>query len=158
MSYLPTLLLLLLAGAMPALAQPGRLELRGDVGTAAFLDDSRDDHLLLAASLRAYFTQRLSFQPEYQFLNGRGHHDSIFLANVAYDLRPSTRRVVPYLIVGGGLLHFRQSRFSTTEGFLSGGVGAKIYLSPRWYVAPDFRIGVEPHVRLSIGLGYVLRP
>lgn len=150
-------LVLSFALAISAVAQPGRLELRGDVGTAAFLDDSRDQHLLLAASLRAYFTERLSFQPEYQFLDGQGHYDSIFLASVAHDLRPSTRRIVPYVLVGAGVQRYVQPRFSTTEAFFSGGFGAKIYLHPRWYIAPDFRVGFEPHYRFSFGLGYVLR-
>lgn len=158
MRILRSVLLLALAGALAAPAQPGRLEVRGDVGAASFLDDSRDDHLLVGASLRAYFTQRLSFQPEYQFLNGRGHNDSIFLANVAYDLRPASRRVVPYVIIGAGVMHHRQPRFSTTEAFFSGGFGAKIHLNSRWYIAPDFRIGVEPHFRASVGIGYVIRP
>lgn len=144
--------------AVAAAAQPGRVELRADVGTAAFLDDSRDQHLLLGASLRAYFTERLSFQPEYQFLKGQGHHDSIFLGSLAYDLRPSNRRIVPYVLVGAGLQRYVQPRFSTTEAFFSGGFGAKIHIHPRWYVAPDFRVGFEPHYRFSIGLGYVLRP
>ncbi len=139
-------------------AQRGRVEVRGDVGTTGFLDDVSDQHLLVGGSLRAYFTQRLSFQPEYQFLNGRNHTDSVFLANVAYDFRPSSRRVVPYVLVGAGVIQNRQARFSTTTSFFSGGFGAKIHLNPRWYVAPDFRVGFEPHYRFSVGIGYVLRP
>ena len=141
-----------------AQAQRGRVELRGDVGTTGFLDDFSDRHLLVGASLRAYFTQRLSFQPEYQFLNGRSHTDSVFMANVAYDLRDSSRRVVPYFLIGAGVVQNRQFRFSTTSSFFSGGFGAKIHLNPRWYVAPDFRVGFEPHYRFSVGVGYVLRP
>ena len=152
------LAVLVLAVVVSAQAQRGRVEVRGDVGTTGFLDDFSDRHLLVGTSLRAYFTQRLSFQPEYQFLNGRSHTDSIFLANVAYDLRDASRRVVPYVVIGAGVVHNRQTRFSSTSPFYSGGFGAKIHLHPRWYLAPDFRVGFEPHYRFSVGFGYVLRP
>ena len=152
-----TVIALFLVTVVSARAQAGRVEVRGDVGSTQFLGSS-DNHLLVGASLRAYFTRRLSFQPEYQFLNGRGHTDSIFLASVAYDLRDTSRRVVPYVLVGAGVLHNQQGRFSTTAPFFSGGFGAKIHLNPRWYIAPDFRVGIEPHYRFSVGIGYVLRP
>ena len=152
------ILAVFLAFVAAAHAQGGRVEIRGDVGNTSFLDDGSDNHLLVGASLRAYLTKRLSFQPEYQFLNGHHHTDSIFLANVAYDLRDSSRRVVPYLLIGAGVLQNRQLRFSNTGPFFSGGFGAKIHLNPRWYIAPDFRVGFEYHFRFSVGVGYVLRP
>lgn len=152
------LVALFILAAVTAEAQRGRVELRGDVGTTGFVDDGRDQHLLLGASLRAYVTNRLSFQPEYQFLNARDHSDSVFLANVAYDFRDSSRRVVPYVLVGAGVIQNRYARFTNTTSMFSGGVGAKIRLHPRWYIAPDFRVGFEPHYRFSVGIGYVLRP
>ncbi len=75
MSRQVMLFALFLAGAVMAPAQRGRVELRGYVGTTGFLDDFSDRHLLVGASPRAYFTQRLSIQPEYQFLNGWSHTD-----------------------------------------------------------------------------------
>jgi len=151
------LLGLFLASVVTAPGQAGRVEIRGDVGNTVFLEDRSDNHLLVGASLRAYLTKRLSFQPEYQFLNGHSHTDSVFLANVVYDLRNSSRRVVPYVLIGAGVLHNRQTSRSATGAFFSGGFGAKIHLNPRWYIAPDFRIGFEPHYRFSVGVGYVLR-
>ena len=150
---------LFLVLVVSAPAQAGRVEVRGDVGGTTFLNDTSYNHLLVGASLRAYFTRRLSFQPEYQFLNGQGHTESIFLASVAFDLRDTSRRVVPYVLVGAGVVHNnRQAGVSRTASFFSGGFGAKIHLNPRWYIAPDFRVGIDPHYRVSVGIGYVLRP
>lgn len=94
-----TIIAVFLAFVAAADAQAGRAELRGDVGDTSVLDDGSDPHLLVGASLRAYFTKRFSFQPEYQFLNGRSHTDSIFLANLAYDPRDSSRRLVPCFLI-----------------------------------------------------------
>lgn len=120
----------------PTEAQRGRVEVLGDVGATGFISDVRDQHLLVGDSLRAHFTQRLSFQPEYLFLNGRSHSDSVLLANVADDFRPPSRRVVPHFLVGAGV----------------------VQRNPRWFVAADFRVEFKPHYRFSVGIGYVLRP
>ncbi len=143
-------------------AQAGRTEVRGDLGWTGFLDESSDSHLLVGASLRTYLSRRTSFQPEFQYLtrpsNSYGkHYDLGLLANIAYDLPSPSARVVPYLIVGPGILHTRQTRFSHTGLFVSGGGGVKVFVSDRWYLAPDFRVGWEPHARFSVGLGYVFQ-
>lgn len=43
--------------------------------------------------------------------------------------------------------------FFSNEVFLQIGGGAKIYLNDTWFVSPEARIGWEPHLRLSVGLG-----
>jgi hypothetical protein len=55
-----------------------------------------------------------------------------------------TRRVRPYLTAGVGVQYssfggFGRS-FGSTEGYITGGAGVKVYLNDNWYVAPDFRI------------------
>jgi hypothetical protein len=143
-------------------AQAGRAEVRGDVGWTGFLDEGSDDHLLVGASLRAYLSRRVSVQPEFQYLtrsNGSSgkHNDLVLVGNVAFDFTSPGSRVVPYVVGGPGVMHTSESLFSTTEWFVSGGGGVKIFLADRWYVAPEFRVGWEPHVRFSVGVGYVWR-
>ena len=60
---------------------------------------------------------------------------------------------MPYLIVGAGLIRYRMDRFSYNEWFVSGGLGTRIYFKPNWYVAPELRIGWEPHIRLTGSMG-----
>lgn len=160
-STVPRLLVLTLILAAVCSAQRGRVDVRGDVGWTGFLDDSTDNHLLLGGSLATYLSKRVSFQPEFQFLRRSGgivsHYDLALVANVAFDMRSPGARVVPYLIVGPGIIHTRQGRFSNTQMFATGGGGVKVFLNDRWYVAPDFRIGWEPHARFSVGVGYVWR-
>ena len=47
--------------------------------------------------------------------------------------------------------------FFGNEIFLQTGGGAKIYLNDTWFVSPEARIGWEPHIRLTIGVGYTFR-
>lgn len=65
--------------------------------------------------------------------------------------------MVPYLTVGVGVIRSAEQflrPFTHTEAFLSGGVGVKAYLTPRVFLAPEFRIGAELHARVSAGVGY----
>jgi hypothetical protein len=144
-------------------AQTGRADIRGDFGWTGFLDEGSDNHVLVGASFGAYLTRRLSVQPEFQYLKrsssgfSDNHYDLALIGNVAYDFRSPGSRVVPYVIAGPGLIHTRDLFFSTTEFYVTGGGGVKLFVTDRLYVAPDFRIGWEPHMRFSVGLGYVLR-
>lgn len=141
-------------------AQAGRNEVRGDVGLMGFLDDGNENHFLAGGSVRAYLTPRFSFQPEFQYLRrtaGGNHYDVVALAGFAFDFRRPGAKVVPYLTIGPGIMYTNEGRFSNTQLMVSGGGGVKIFLNDRWYVAPDVRIGWEPHARFSVGIGYVVR-
>ena len=66
-------------------------------------------------------------------------------------------RVAPFVTVGGGLMthstRFGNESFSSTEGgFLFGG-GGRINASSRVFVAPEFTMGWEPHMRVSVTVG-----
>lgn len=154
------LILLAFAGALCVQAQR-QVDVKGSVGMTGFGDEGLENHLLLSASSRVYLTRRLSIEPEFQYLRGEGrHYDIVFAPAVVWDF--GGRRVVPYVLAAGGVIrssfNFGGPAFSTTEGFFSGGGGVKVYLDDRWFVAPEARIGWEPHIRLSIGLGYSWRP
>jgi len=55
------------------------------------------------------------------------------------------------------LFYHQGGIFSRTK--LTGGVGlgTKIFLSERWYLAPEVRGGWEPLLRATVSIGYVLR-
>ncbi len=150
---------LILAAMIAAVcsAQAGRVEVRGDVGWTGFLDESSDNHRLFGGSAKAYLTRRIAVQPELQYLRRESRHsDVVFLGNVVFDTRSPGARVVPYFIVGPGVI--RTNDRSSNKGlFVSGGFGVRVQVTDRWYVAPDFRTGVEPHIRFSVGVGYVWR-
>lgn len=66
-------------------------------------------------------------------------------------------RVSPFLIAGGGFFihseRFPAETFRSTEGAFVGGGGVRVQISPRVYAMGDFRMGWEPHVRATGGIG-----
>jgi hypothetical protein len=42
------------------------------------------------------------------------------------------------------------------EGSFTGGGGVRFNVNDRWYVAPEARIGWEPHIRITGTVGYRL--
>lgn len=141
-------------------AQGRQIDLRGSVGWTGFLDDSFVNHLATGVAGRFYLTRRLSVEPELQYLyqNSR-HSDLLLVPNIAWDF--GGQRIVPYVAGGVGLIRgsskipgaLRPS-FSNTEPFYQVGGGVKLYLSDRWFMAPDFRIGFEASLRFTVGFGY----
>ena len=148
----------LLLCALPALGQR-QVDVKGSIGVASFVDDSADNHLLTGGSVRLYVTRRFSIEPELLYLyRDSRHHDIVLMPNFVYDFGGS--RVVPYVTGGVGLMWTKDRglfRSTNTEVAASGGVGVKFYLNDRWFVAPEARIGWEPHIRISAGIGYTWR-
>jgi hypothetical protein len=68
------------------------------------------------------------------------------------------RRVVPYLVVSGGVTRqsarYASGLYASYEGAFSGGGGARINLSRRIYLAPEARLGWEPFTRISLSVGF----
>jgi hypothetical protein len=155
--------------AAPAAAQPDRpapvVELSG--GYAAFIDDGPIAHAVVAASARWYLSGRLSVGPEITYMIGPGSDRDLFLTgNLTVDLRAPGQgprpRIVPYVLAGAGILRHTDSFFGETyaahEGALTAGAGVRIRATPRVSIAPEFRIGWEPHTRLGVTVGYDLGP
>jgi hypothetical protein len=143
---------------LPAAVQFGSAEMRGAVGWTGFLDESAQNHLLVGGSVRFYLTNRISVEPEFQYLHkDEFDRDYVLLGNVAYDFRDRTSRVVPYVIGGVGRLWHDAGFFRNSQTFASGGFGTKVFLSDGWFVAPEIRTGWEPHLRLSVCIGYAFR-
>ena len=156
------LILTLLIWASPAFGEPlaGAMELRGTVGYSNFLDEGPLHHLVTGGSARFFVTNRLAVEPEFLFMYRSSQDlDFHFIPNVVFEFTKRESRFQPYAIGGVGLQRHREL---TGTGYYwsnswtgSAGIGTKIFLSDRLYVAPEFRLGLEPIVRITASVGYV---
>jgi hypothetical protein len=161
---------------LPVFAQqedltPPKAEIKLTVGAADFgTNQGSIAHGLAGGSVRIYITRHLSVEPEFLYLrNSPDDQDYIIQPNVAYDLAGPTKRFVPYVIGGVGVIHHRGRFFgvdfttrqprvfdaSGTGWTASGGGGVKIFLTKRLFIAPEGRVGRQPSVRGTISIGYV---
>ncbi len=148
----------LMANAASAQDRPtGALE--ATAGWAGFVDEETINHTLIGAAAKWYVSPRVAVGPELVYMIGpRSDRDLMLTGNVTVDFVPG-RAVTPFVVAGGGL--FRHSddfgargKFSSTEGAFTAGLGARIALGDRWYLAPEARLGWELHTRLSVAAGY----
>ena len=167
---------LVLFCSLEALAQQRELtrtkaEARLTFGVSSFTaDDGRIAHGVGGASVRIYVTRRVSLEPEFLYMqNSPDDQDYLSQVSVAYDFGDSSKRIVPYVIAGGGVLHHRGQFFgrdfvtgqprvfdqSYTAAAVSGGAGVKIFLTKGLFVAPEGRVGWQPSLRATISIGYV---
>lgn len=158
---------------LPVFAQqedltPPKAEIKLTVGAADFGTDQRSiAHGLAGGSVRIYVTRRLSVEPEFLYLrNSPDDQDYIIQPNFAYDLADPTKRFVPYLIGGVGVINHHGRFFgvdfdtgqprvfdtSFTGWTASGGGGVKIFLTKRLFIAPEARVGHEPSVRGTVSM------
>ncbi len=152
---LAVLLMTVVASAQEA---PGRTELLATGGITGFLDEDADISATFGGAVRRYLTRRISLAPEFLYLVGQDSiRDLTLIPNVAYDFNDS-RLVRPYLIGGLGWYQHRQpfggTMFVHNEWTVSGGAGVKLFLTPRVFVAPEFRIGFEPIFRIAGSVGW----
>lgn len=132
------------------------------IGYAGFVDEATIDHFMIGGGMRWHVTPRVSLGPEVVYMIGpREDRDLFFTGNVTFDILDFTA-VTPYLVAGGGLmLHrdvFRTGPFWSNEGTFTAGGGVRARLTDRLYVAPELRIGWEPHWRVSATFGWRLGP
>lgn len=160
---------------LPALAQqedrtPPKAEIKLTVGASGFTsDDGRIPHGVAGGSFRIYVSRRVSIEPEYLYMrNSPNDQDYLAQASVAYDLADSSKRIVPYVVAGLGVLHHRGQFFgvdfttrqprvfdeSFTAAAASAGGGVKIFLAKGLFIAPEGRIGRQPSLRATISIGY----
>ena len=158
------------ASAQDTLSRP-KVDIKIGGGTSTFGDSGEDyRHTVVAGAVRIYVYRRFSIEPEIMYMQ-RGEHDRdlVFTPHVAFDLLDSRGRVVPYVIAGVGVEHHRDE--FTYNDFFNGnvlvtrrvsentisanlGVGAKLYLTDRLFIAPDVRVGHEPSFRATVSVGY----
>jgi hypothetical protein len=158
--------LIVLAGASPGLAQVGPTGVAGAIefpaGWAGFVDDARIDHGVFGVAARFSLSPRVSVGPEVSYMIGPGGDRDLFVtANLTFDFFAPRRlqgpRVTPFVVVGGGVFQhsdrFGAETVSSWEGAFTAGGGARIWINDRVYLAPDVRIGWEPHVRAAVAFG-----
>jgi hypothetical protein len=153
-------LLLCCAIASAQTAQPGQTELRGMAGYSTFIDESPQDHFAAGGSAHFYLTRRFSVGPEFLYMyHNEFDKDITAAATFAWDFKGGPR-AQPYVAGHVGVL--RQYGGSPGVPFVvhdwsyGAGLGVKIALTRRLFLVPDFRIGLEPIVRATIGVNYVL--
>jgi hypothetical protein len=119
-------------------------------GTCAGKDDHlmRSGQLILGGSVRYYVSSRTSLGPEFMLIGAckRQVFSDYYprmsgIMTVARDLNGSTR-AQPYLIGGVG---FVRNKISNPDKWrngweVSGGLGAKFFISGRTYAAPEARL------------------
>lgn len=142
------------------LAVPAFAETRGHVratgGFAWFLDDGDTRHWVAGGSAGVYLTKKFGIEPEIVYMyHSFSDEDLVATINVFRDIGGNAR-TQPYAILGVGFLHNRNNfiRFSSTEPTIHGGFGARVYLTKRLFVAPEFRLGWETVFRATASIGY----
>ena len=135
-------------------------------GYTPFFDDGGAlPHVAVGADARRYISSGVAFGPELLFAYGSADDRDLMIAGtVTFDLRSDAsssgvRQVVPYLVVNGGILThwFRYgSRDSVSGPVVSFGGGLRVPVSRTLFVAPEWRIGVEPQMRFTVSLGWRL--
>lgn len=158
---------LVLIPAVPAFAQPAAdtpaaaVDLVG--GYAGMLDEALIGHSVVSATFRHHLTRKVSIGPEVVYMAGPGNDRDVFVtANLMWDFLagarpPRTGVVSPYLVIGGGISRYMNDiggrSFSSAEGAVTAGGGARVWLSERVYAMGEYRVGWEPHVRVTGGIG-----
>ena len=176
LSYMFMSTALVLCSFLSAFAQeedltPPKAEIRLAVGASGFTgDQDRIPHAVGGASLRVYVTRRVSVEPEFLYMrHSADDQDYLGQVSIAYDFTDPTKRVVPYVTAGLGVLHHRGRFFgqdfvtgqprvfdtSYTAPAASAGAGVRLFLTRRLFIAPEGRIGRQPSVRGTVTIGYV---
>ena len=152
------------AGAQAQTPKPAPV-VEVSAGYAGFVDESLIGHVLFGGSGRWYLTPRVSVGPEVVYMVGPDADRDLFVTgNVTFDLRRTPpagrRRVMPYVVVGGGFFQHRDrfgpASFVSYEGAFTGGGGVRAWTSPATYVAGEVRVGWEGHIRYSGHFGIAL--
>lgn len=146
---------------------PPRAEVKAVVGGSSFGEEI--PHGVFGGSVRIYLAPHVGFEPEVLYMrHSRNDQDYLIQPNLTIDLTRPNGRFVPYLIGGVGVIHHR-ARFtgvdfngvvrdfdtSYTWWTASAGGGVKIFLTDRFFISPEARVGREPSVRGTINVGYV---
>ena len=151
------IVLALLGSATTSYAQetPSRLAVDVSGGHSAFAGGGIPiGHFTLGGGVRWSLRPKVSVGPEVVFMRGPGHDRDVFLTGkVTVDFMPG-RLVSPYFVADAGtMLHagrFVKGRYWSREGAVSAGGGARINVSPRLSIAPEVRLGWEPHMRIGV--------
>jgi hypothetical protein len=135
-------------------------------GWAGFVDDGTVNHAIIGGSARMQLGGRVSVGPELVYMRGPGFDRDLFITgNVIFDVRRQAPgyppRVSPFVVVGaGGFRHsdrFGTQDFSSWEGTITGGGGVRVLISQTVFAVAEARLGWEPHLRITGGIGILTR-
>ena len=138
------------SAAVPALTFTG--------GRADFADDGAIPHGVFGGGLQWVATRHITVGPEVLYMVGPGEDRDLFVLGVArIGILPLHRRVAPFVTGGAGMMthsnRFGGRPFSSVEGAFIVGGGVRINATPNVYIAPEFTMGWEPHLRYSVTVG-----
>ena len=138
------------SAAVPALTVGG--------GWAGFADEGLINHGVFGVGAEWVPTRHLSVGPELLYMAGPRDDRDLFLVGVArVGILPLRSRVAPFVTLGGGIMthssRFGVESYSSTEGAFIFGGGARINATPRIFIAPEYTMGWEPHMRVSVTVG-----
>jgi hypothetical protein len=163
----PAILIAVVLGtAAPAMAQTARPApiVEFQTGYAGFIDESWIKRAVIGGAGRVFVSPRVAVGPEFLYLHASGiEHDWTLTGNVSFDLmrESPTRAFTPYIVAGAGLLSqttlVGTGPYTSKDGTFSGGAGARIALGKRFFIAPEFRMGFEPEVRVGVAIGWRAR-
>lgn len=158
------LLLLFTALSLPAAAQERPAAMADfSAGWMGFADDGVVTEGFVSGDARWYLSPRVSVGPEIVYVFGENHSHLIATGDVTWDIlrdQNGTRRVMPFLVAGGGVFQTRESFFNDTftssEGAFTAGGGLRARVGSRATVGIDARVGWEMHLRIGATIGLQL--
>jgi opacity protein-like surface antigen len=161
--------LFLAAALFPAIASAQAavrpLEVYGTFGLGqVYLDSSVPDHAEAGGGARLFVTRRFAVQGDLLTLRGidpylrseqrRGvEHTWLSYVSFVGTWGPTNRTVRPYWLVG---IAVEAGGKANTAVGLNGGLGARIFVGDRYFLAPEVRGGLGPIFRASISGGIAL--
>ncbi len=156
-------------------AQSSRVDLRAHWGYLYRLDDSPPEAWAGGGSVTAAVGPRLRVGLEVLHANLFGKYDSykqrarLFHPMVEYEFL-SNSRFRPFMVIGIGYTQYRswlsdpRARFDPslperrweTQGRIhyTAGLGARLFLTKRLFLAPEVRIGLVPVLRSTVSVGF----
>ncbi len=163
--------LAVVAGAGPAWAQSAptgpRVTVEAQGGWLGFADESVVNHGMLGVALPVALGRRLEVGPEVVYAVGPGSDrelvatGNVWVRLATIESADGGASFSPFLVGAYGVMRhsnrFGTRDFSSTEPTGSVGVGLRIAGNDRWYVAPEWRVGVELHMRVSVSVGIRLK-
>ena len=159
----------------PVFGQNRKVDVRALLGYTAGLEDTPPHAWVVGGSVTAAVSPRLRLGVEVLQANMFGKYSdfkeraTLITPVVEFEFSPG-QRFNPYLVIGAGYtqyrtlepnaLHFFDSSLPEFEwrkegSFnLSGGLGFRWFITKRFFVAPELRIGLIPSLRSTVALGY----
>ena len=161
--------------SQPMFGQKRKVDLRGEIGYTLGLEDTPPHAWLGGGAVTAAASPNFRIGVEilhaHMFGKIRYYQRRALLVTpvVEYEFMPH-RRINPYLVVGFGFTQYR-TREPNVEHYydrslpefewrkqgsinFTGGLGLRLFLGERLFVAPEFRIGLIPAVHSTVVVGY----